>query len=451
MQRADFENNVHQKMQELRFHPSDEVWKQVEAGIGSKRRRRPVVFWFILAGILILGGSYYYISHQYTENISGSKTEQPGQSIAGKQSEKKQENQDSGNQGLKDLSAASESTGPLNRDQPSSTNAIKPAKKTLSSKAVKSQHKKKTEEVSFETENFSVQQPTQVDNQFSLNRGMRNAKPNQFSESELLINSIGNPQVADENPLPVLAPTVENQAKKNSSTDKKTNWQFGMTASGGTSDLGEQLLQTAAGANFSYNPLQSTAGGGINRGPSEVKNGPAFSIGAYANKTLGKKWKLGMGIAYQYFSNTIKVGEKVDSMVVINQSNFAMDRVSQYYKSTGNSPYHNQYHFISIPIHAQWQFAKRFCWENGLVGSKMIKTNALHYDGVSGRYYEDRNLFNDYQLSATTAVLFGLNKNRIQIGPQIQYSFTNLLNTNTGNPKHLRSASIKANIELWQK
>ena len=45
MQKADFENRVQQKMQELRFKPSEEVWMHVEAGIASKRRRVPVLIW----------------------------------------------------------------------------------------------------------------------------------------------------------------------------------------------------------------------------------------------------------------------------------------------------------------------------------------------------------------------------------------------------------------------
>ena len=301
---------------------------------------------------------------------------------------------------------------------------------------------------------LAIEYPIHPNNLFSTEKGLRIATPQQSKWNEVIF-AIGDQQLNDKRPLgdAVVVPSIPPTAKKESTQSiKKSNWQFGLTAAGGISDLGEQLLQSATGAGLYYDPLQSVSGGGgggVNK-PSEVKQGASFSLGAYATKSIGKKWKLGMGVGYQYFSNTVKVGEKVDSVVVINQNSFAMDRVSEYYKSTGNSTYHNKYHFISIPVFMQWQFAKKFSWENGLVGSKMINTNALHYDGVSGRYYEDAQLFNDFQLSATTAVLFGLNKNKIQIGPQFQYTFTNLLKTGTENSKHLRSASIKATVELWK-
>jgi len=290
------------------------------------------------------------------------------------------------------------------------------------------------------------------DNLVSVNRELRNASPIQLNDETAISNNcqdqLHSDQVKED---AIVSSSFQKTTGKNNNPVKKTNWQFQLNASAGMSDLGEQLLETAAASGLYFDPLQSSVGGVVSHTASEVKSGPSFSIGASANKSIGKKWAVGVGISYQYFSNNIKVGEKVDSVVVINQNSFAMDRVSQYYKSNGSTPYTNQYHFISLPLSFQWQFAKKFSWQSGLVASKMINTNALHYDGVSGKYYEDENLFNEFQVSATTAVLFGFKKNKIQVGPQLQYAFTNLLKPGTGNARHLRSVAVMANVELWKK
>jgi hypothetical protein len=51
-------------------------------------------------------------------------------------------------------------------------------------------------------------------------------------------------------------------------------------------------------------------------------------------------------------------------------------------------------------------------------------------------------IFNNNQFFGSTAILFGF-KNKMQVGPQLQYAFTNLLKSSMGNPKHLRSINQK--------
>src|SRR6478672_7436280 len=91
MHKADFEKKVHEIMQELRFQPSDEVWKRVDKGI-SERTRRPFAFLWVAAAVLLITGSGYYgynilTSHlKSSSNKSNNKSIQPGQAIANKRS-----------------------------------------------------------------------------------------------------------------------------------------------------------------------------------------------------------------------------------------------------------------------------------------------------------------------------------------------------------------------------
>ena len=58
--------------------------------------------------------------------------------------------------------------------------------------------------------------------------------------------------------------------------------------------------------------------------------------------------------------------------------------------SASDNKYDNKYHYISVPLSLQWQFAKHFTWENQLTYSRLLSTNALHFDGATGSYYEKR-------------------------------------------------------------
>ena len=60
MQKNEFEKQVQQKMEELKLHPSDSVWLNIEAHISKKKRRRLAwVFFPIL--LICLGGGYWLI------------------------------------------------------------------------------------------------------------------------------------------------------------------------------------------------------------------------------------------------------------------------------------------------------------------------------------------------------------------------------------------------------
>jgi hypothetical protein len=454
MHKADFEKKVQQKMQELRFHPSDKVWKGVEATISKEKRRRPLAFW-LLIGATLLGGTYYFISNSTPSKIVVVQSPQPGQSIAEEQKHKPGESQESRivkaqKERLqiivphaRDESTQIEKTLLVDTRNPiaaSVSNSSVPKVVSITENTPGSQVEiTRLDAVETSEEMISVERTVRAAHPLSLNSNERTAY-----EFHLAAN--GNSDL----------PFIQTNATVQHASVKKTNWSFGITVSAGRSDLDDQPFKSAAAAGMYYDPLASNSGN-VNHKPSDIKPSGSFSLGAYAARSLGNKTRLGLGISYQYFSNTIQVGAKVDSVVVVNQNSFAMDRVNEYYKSANSSggsdsgsAYCNQYHYFSLPFSFQWQFFKRLTWENQLVYSHMIKTNALHFDGATGAYYQNKDLFNKNQFFGSTAVLFSLWNNKVKAGPQLEYAFTNLLKSGINNSRHLRSLNLKANIDLWK-
>ncbi|MFT3935456.1 MAG: porin family protein [Chitinophagaceae bacterium] len=62
MPENDFEKQVQQKMDELRFEPSETVWPEVEKEIREKKKRR-VIFWLPLFALLLGGAAWLYFEN----------------------------------------------------------------------------------------------------------------------------------------------------------------------------------------------------------------------------------------------------------------------------------------------------------------------------------------------------------------------------------------------------
>ncbi len=453
MHKPDFEKKVQQKMQELRFHPSDKVWKGVEAGISKEKRRRPLAVW-LLIGTALLAGGYYLFTNSTSNKIAVNQSHQPGQSIAQKQKPGKSQEiliAKTQKEKIQSISIPGRADDPHEFEKKHSASSTRD-RVSVSNPSVSHAEPETGNDKPLTVGISSIDGADASHETVSVERLVQAAEPlsvkiNGQSEFEF------HPATNDNGALPLL----ESNTNLPQTSIRKTNWSFGINVSAGRSDLDDQLFKTAAAAGMYYDPLASY-GGIVSHKPSDIKPAASFSLGAYAAKSIGSKTRLAVGISYQYFSNTIQVGEKVDSVVVVNQNSLAMDRVNEYYKSANSggggsgssNDYRNEYHYLSIPLTFQWQFYKRLSWENQLVYSHMIKTNALHFDGATGAYYENKDLFNKNQFLGSTAILFSLWKNKIQAGPQLQYAFTNLLQGGINNSRHIRSLNLKANIELWK-
>jgi len=447
MQKADFEKKVQEKMQELRLHPSEEVWKRVETGIDGTKRRPSIFFW-VPAAVLLLGVIGYFSypnlissannSNGKANNTSINKSNQPGQTIANKQNISE----------AKDAATSKQVTSPSSAFEKNDAGENDVHVSINSSKTFSPNSTKKSKGSNYQ---HATQLPQPTSEPTIKDRVV--ASPNSnctmhyslpiANEQSLLTASIARQNLSTRNNL--------NSSQKTPSIPiaKKNNWEYELTFSAGMSNLTEGLFLSDSLRQLFSSPTSS--GGGSGHGPSQVKSGLSFTIGATANKWLGAKWNVGVGLQYQYFSTSMRIGQKIDSSIFVYQNNASMSTVSGYYKSSGNTHYQNQFHFISIPVSVNWQFAPRFVWENQVNYSRLIATNALHYDGQNGAYYEDKDLLNKNQFMFASALKFGWNKNKFQVGPQLQYSSANLFANTASESKHLYSIAIKANMKLLKK
>jgi hypothetical protein len=227
---------------------------------------------------------------------------------------------------------------------------------------------------------------------------------------------------------------------------KPSRLQWGVSAGAGISDLGNELLRVGTVADLASGTPGMTPTT-VPR-PSTINAGAAFQAGAFVARPIGRKLKLKIGANYEYFSNTIHVGEYVNSARFVNQGQAGLNIVQDYYTAGSRNNYKNSYHFVSVPVSLQWRInnhpKRGLVWENGISYSRLVYTNALHFDGISGTYYEDNSMFKKNQWSLSSALLFSLKaRNKtFFVGPHVQYGLSSLVQ-DAGSNKHLRYGGIK--------
>lgn len=502
MHNSEFEKQVQQKMQELRFAPGADVWARVQADIQKKKRRRPIVLWLLLAGLLI-GGSWVFYSGVLNSN---KQIVHAGTSSAEKKTDTKPVTQSSENNSTKAKNKSTENNNPTannnSKDKSRSTTGNTTENKVATGNSIPVVTEIRTNRKANNKANNKIDKPVS-----STTR--RTTRPVQTSETANNSKATTNPPVsktvtatpqeavasnkidntvaklnndvpvqnidtttsiktedaivkkedkAEENlPVKKQDDAAINNKKNEKASPAKTNWQWGISAGAGISDLGQQLFKPTTVADFAYSNVTPSAPGGFNRRPSQAKAGAAWHAGGYVSKNIGKKFGLKLGLNYEYYSNAILVGSQFNSARFINQG-ANMVRVDEYYTSGTANKYNNKYHFVSLPLSLQWKLsdgAKRgLVWENGINLSRLVKTTALHFDGISGTYYKDDELFKNTQLMLSSSLLFTLkSKSNVQLyaGPHVQYGISNLIDDNATNQKHLRYAGLKLMVGFNKK
>ena len=466
MHDSEFEKQVQQKMQELKFAPGADVWARVEADIKKKKRRRPVVLWFLLAGLMIGGSLIFYTgvlnSSKQSSHAETTFSPKKNETVTTKDpAETKQAPSSKINQTEK--TNTPENNIEKNNSTPAAQTVIeKTDKKIIAKKNIRKTSNSTPEIIEKPVDDKPVQTSETITNA-PVNVPTTTEQPRETTAA-VKTDSIpdkkeeGTAIKKEDNTAP--KKEAESVAVKNKKpASKKSNWQFGITAGAGISDLGRQLFKPTTVADFAFTSNASPVQPNYNnrRIPSEVKTSNAFHAGGYISRNLGNRFAFKLGINYEYYSNNIKVGRAVDSTLFVNQGT-DMKMVEQYYNAGSNANYTNKYHFIAAPLTIQWKAFERkkygIVWENGVTVSRLLKTTALHFDGISAKYYRDDDLFKKTQLMLSSSILLTLkSKNNVQLyaGPHVQYGISNLLNRDAGHDKHLRYAGLKVMVGFNKK
>lgn len=274
---------------------------------------------------------------------------------------------------------------------------------------------------------------------------------------------------------PVATPEVA-QAAKVQKKAGPSNWQFGIQVEGGYSGVTKDGLFGFLEKNYTQVPDLALPSFNnsltytpqfprpVNR-PSNITMGLSFSVGGFVKRALSNRLSLSAGLQYTYLSTRQVVGSKVNNNRTVNRAPSTSQVVNEYYNANtyanfnpGNNTtqnYTNRYQFIELPVtlHTQLNRGKRLpiIWDAGFSVSKLLNTNALHYDGLGGVYYQDKALFNKTQWAIATGFnvqLFKHTQHPLTVGPVMRYNITPMLKKEYSTGQHVWAVGLRASVLL---
>lgn len=455
-----FEKQVQQKLDELKIPPADSVWSAVEAQIRKGRRRRRGVIFFLL--FLLLTGAVSYFILENTLSSTNNSVAKPSSTESNpvynnSTFENSKTVQDITKQNQQQAVSSKKTTGTKNK-KISVENRIQ--QQTFADRMVGDHNPSEIKQ----NKPFDQKQQGEAigseDNQIEPAADSQANKIAVELVDSMLTGSPNNNNLKQEEPADTsLSDKLVKEKKPAEKKLKPSNWKWGVNASAGISNLvdgsffnsvlgGEKaLVADVSGSNF--NSASGTGGPPVTvHRPSAIEKGFSFSTGAFIQKNLTKRFSVSTGIRYSYYSTHIRIGNQVDSGTGLQVQNaFGPLTVNQYYRSASvpaPHKYTNRFHFIELPVsfHARLNKSNRLplFWSAGLSLSYLVSTNALHFDGRTGVYYKDNGLFNKLQANVSAGFsvsLWNASRVPVQIGPQLQYGFSNLMKREVSASKHL--------------
>ncbi|MBL7748952.1 MAG: hypothetical protein JNM19_16050, partial [Chitinophagaceae bacterium] len=343
MRENEFEKQVKEKMDDFHLRPSPEVWADVERRIRKEKKRR-IIFWWPLLFILLAGGigaGIWFINKKErtdhdtdtvkrTLNIKPAVKETPEQPNQGPVPADKN---DTGLPSLtKETDAAIKKPGTTISVSNNKVTAISSnMEEAFGSKAgsVKKKKTKKNEEVSAvaiepaEVKTALMEAEPIVVNNMATEKGIPVAEV-AVADQEIKTTLHDSLQtvpaaVVSATAKPVDSVTKATVAEKQKKQPGKWNWEL-------NASVGRSSVVNGIGAGLFKSGRLETADalGGVpalaTYSSTPIYYGMSAGIGLNLQRPVSKKLQLGFGLSYNYLSNRMNVGNRVDSSRVVSNN-----------------------------------------------------------------------------------------------------------------------------------
>jgi hypothetical protein len=232
------------------------------------------------------------------------------------------------------------------------------------------------------------------------------------------------------------------QETKKPELDKK-KWNFSLHGAIGYAQSAESLFPLIKSNGTDLIP--NTTGFNNVRSDSSVEKGNHFAFGIGLHRAITARLQFSTGLQYNYGTTRQNVGDKVMDSVLTSGA----DR-NYFYKSGSSNRYTNKYHFIELPVGIDLQLLRDLPLElhAGFSVTRLIGSNALHYNESSDAYYVNNDRLRKTGISWFTGLSYGLIENKLKFGPHIQYSFFPLQRESDNKKTYLLTAGLKASWML---
>ena len=487
MHDPNFERTVQQKMEELQFHPADSVWINIEKAVAGQRHRRGMpLFWRFALPVFLAAAAtgVYYFSAGPKKQVTKDQLSKDELLKDGLSGDRKM-----GVPTVPGASVGAAGTTATTPDAHQSTSAAATIPASGGTAAAGATASARTR-FAASTTTVADKQRQYVANDNSRNNATKDfyrsknssaskagdpgngteqqgsAKPETGETILTTIEPHGSrkawfyqPELANQRQTQTIkAARLNNKATiAIARLQKKTRpWEAGFVAGGGLSRLNRLNASEAAAAVSStassfYRINGSSAG---NAYISDVRSDAAFSGGVYLQKAIADRWTFNTGLTLHYYSSRITIGQQVNTYVqtsasFVNSAALATLPSAAVYSAGDHEVYTNRYYFLELPLNMQWQVNHSHLLplflEGGFSLARLMSANALLYDSETGLYSKQGNDINKTQVYASSALMAGLPFHglHIQIGPQVQYGLTPIVDGHSLGDQHFFYAGVR--------
>src|SRR6266536_91241 len=469
----EFEKRVQMTLDELKLHPSEEVWQNVEKRIGEKKRKRRIIFFIIFSFLGLALGGYGLYNFSNKKNMTPEISDRKSNEIVQRTSNKEQ-----GTRNIQKIQSKNNTTktngfhkmkinknpGDNKTQQGKEITAISVQKndtfllKRKKHMVVTALRKNKKEQEK-KPANDTTQQNISPDISFNTNQQNLPDTASQKNISTHVANEIAKNNSGDtasqtnkENKADLSMIQI-GKTKKQKRVPEKLKW--GLNFSAGSSIITQNRFSLKGGGNFdrgSYNAPGTVTGGGAGfvNAPASNRSSFAFKAGLALKKNLTKRSSLLVNVNYNYLTDKIRIGNRQNGSPQANTS----INVSSYYNTIPLKTFTDRFHFVGIPINYDWRITRNpkhfISLDIGTSIVYLLSTNAVVYDTISsGIYYHNRDLFNKTHINFTSGLSYhSIGKRSFEwyIEPQFSFDVSKIFKTDLDIRKYFLYTGIGIGI-----
>ncbi len=465
MPENEFEKQVKQLMEELRFSPSAPVWEKIKKSIGEKKRRiLPIFFLFIVAAIL---GGYFFYNDINFQKQNANKTSATINKTPVTKNLPDNTNTEKNNN----------STVETKPQQQSIPKKIKSKKSVLVIKHFKENEivlnhhlTDKKDIVEVVTNNSDSKNSAGIVSSTKTNGVSNNNitvqqqtdSKHSFSDTSILIKNntlLINDTNRVKNNADTLIKTINEVVKNNTSADKKNKdskikktgkWQWGISVMYGRSNITDNFIN--GNREKSSQPSLTNPGGfNANALSDPYYTNDAYNFGVTLQRQISKHNFITSGLNFVHLSSKSNAGRSLDSVLIVVAADFQTGNyASSFYRIGSAKTYINNFNFIELPITFQSNLfhVKNFAvlYDAGVSVMQMVSSKSLLYNNTSNSFYANDDLLRRTQFQLTGGLNLQLstkNSGRFLLGPHLSYSLSSY-QKNSGNNLHFINYGLKA-------
>jgi hypothetical protein len=478
----EFEIQVREKMAGLQLSPSPGVWENVEQRIRHKKRRRFVYLPLIFLSLLLAGYGIYYFSSSdkgtKAPQVAGvpsiQQTTPANPPVAVGTSADKRNTaitpvaiDPASPAGKQQINAGNNAppSGILSNSTPAFTTRVtgKPLRDTPKEGDRNRADRNVADAATRIADPVKGKDDPSASNPAITDNRLAPADAIPYNLEPALRNNILPSAFSMAKKVPPAVIPLQNASVPLKQSTQQRKWEWGVTASVGFSNVGDDPFSSLNTASKSTNQSNMNASPGLplagngpqpfvpyNYTPGEDNGNSAFvqltnsktslawAVGFYIRRQVSKNNSVSLGLNFAQYNTSAGKFTRIADQRNIQQYSGIPIHVSSYHLSTDSNgtakQYFNTYRYLEVPLGFQSDFLKRntvtLSWNMGVTGGLLLGSNALHYSTASRVFFTNKKLLADVQLGLSAGLSIRIaspGKMPFSISPQFRYNANSIL------------------------